>query len=65
MESFQGETLIPFAIIGDDVQVIIENIDGIDKCFDNMAAEQGIVPVAFCKPVEEKQNAVMIQKLSL
>ena len=64
-EGFQGKTLVPFAIIGDDVQMIIENIDSIDKGFDNMAPEKGIVSVAFCKPVEEKKHAIMIQQLGL
>ena len=57
--------MVSFDIIGDNVQMIIENIDGIDKCFDNMAPEKGIVPVAFCKPAEEENHAIMIQQLGL
>ena len=64
-EGFQGETLVSLAIIGDDVQMIIKNIDRIDERFNYMATEQGIVPVAFCKPVKEEQNTITVQKLGL
>ena len=64
-DGFQGKTLVPFTIISDDVQMIIKNIDSIDKCFDNMTLKKGIVPVSFCKPVEEENHAIMIQQLGL
>ena len=45
--------------------MIIIHINGIDKGFDDMAAEERIVPVAFCKPVKEEQNAVTVEELGL
>ena len=57
--------MVSFTIIDDDVQMIIKDINGIHKGFDNMATEQGIVPVAFCKPVKEEQNTITVQKLGL
>ena len=58
-------TLIAFAVIGHEIQVIIKNIYGIHKRFNDVQAEERIVPVAFCKPVEKKQNTVPVQQLSL
>ena len=61
----QGEALIPFAVIGNDIQMIIENIDGIDERIDQVAALAGIVPIAFGNMMQEEQDAIVIHQLGL
>ena len=61
----QREALVSFTVVGDDVKMIIEDIDSIDKCFDDMAAQKWITAVAFCKSVQEEDHTVMIKQLGL
>ena len=61
----EGNALVSFTVIDHKFQVIIIDIDGIDKGFDNVAAEGRIIPVAFCEAVKEKQDTVTIHKLGL
>ena len=46
---FQRETLVAFTVIDNEFQVIIKDIDGIDKGFYYMPAEERICAVAFCE----------------
>lgn len=39
-EGFKREALIPFHVIHDQLQVIIENVYGIDEGFDHVPAEE-------------------------
>ena len=61
----EGDALVSFAVIDNQAEVIIIDIDGIDEGFDDVAAEGRIIPVSFCETVKEKQNAVTIHQLSL
>lgn len=61
----KGNTLIAFAVIGDDFQMIIKDIDGINKCFDNVTAEARISAVALCELMQEEKNAVPVDQLGL
>ena len=45
-ESFKRDALIAFHVIGNDLQVIIIKVNGIDKGFDDMPAEVNIRSVA-------------------
>ena len=64
-KGFEREALVAFAVIDDKVEMIIEDVNGVDKSFDDAAAKQGVVPVSFGEPAEEKQDAVTGQKLGL
>ena len=64
-EIIQRDALVPFAVIDNQLQVIIINIHGIDERIDDVPAEERIVPISFCEPVEEKQNTVTVQQLGL
>ena len=57
--------MVSFTVVCDDIQVIIENIDGIDKRFDDVGAEKGIRAVAFCETMKEKNDAVTVKQLRL
>ena len=61
----EGETFVTLAIVDDDLQMVVVDVDGIDEGFDHVAAEEGIVPVAFREAVEEEDHAVVIQQLRL
>ena len=45
--------------------MIIKNINSIYERFNNMAAEERIGAVAFCKPVKEEKNTIAIYQLRL
>ena len=62
---FQRETLVAFTVIDNEFQVIIKDIDGIDKGFYHMPAEERICAVAFCELLQEKDNAVTVHQLGL
>ena len=64
-EGFQRDALVAFAVIGNDFQMIVIDIDSIDKGFDNMPAEGRIRSVAFCELMKEKYHTVFIKQLGL
>ena len=64
-EGRQRNALIAFHVIGDDLQVIIIKVYGIDKGFDDMTAEGWIRSVSLGELMEEEDNPVFIKKLGL
>jgi len=59
------DALIAFHVIGDDLEVIIIKVHGIDEGFDDMAAEGCIRSVSLGELMEEEDNTVFIEKLGL
>lgn len=57
--------MVSFDVIDYDLQMILKNIYSVHKRFNDVAAEERIVPIAFCKPMEEEQNTVAINQLRL
>ena len=45
--------------------MIIEDIHGVDECFDDVPAEGGILPVAFCELMQEEDHPVAVHQLRL
>ena len=64
-EGRERDALIAFHVIGDDLQVIIIKVYGIDEGFNDMPAESRIRSVSLGELMEEKDNPVFIQKLGL
>lgn len=61
----EGDALIVFTVIDDQFKMIIEDIDGIDKGFNDMAAEGRFGSVSFGEAAKEKQNTVTVHELGL
>ena len=61
----EGDALIVFTVIDDQFKMIIEDIDGIDKGFNDMAAEGRVGTVSFGEAAKEKQNPVTVHELGL
>ena len=57
--------LITFAVINDEFQFIIINIDGIDERFDDVPAEERIRAVSLGELAEEEENTVPVDQLRL
>lgn len=64
-EGLKRNALIAFHVVGDDLQVIIIKVYGIDECINDMTAEGWIRSVSLGELMEEKDNAVFIKKLGL
>ena len=64
-DGFKRETLVAFTVIDNELQVIIKDIDGIDKGFYYMTAKKGICAVALGELLQEKDDAVTVDQLGL
>ena len=65
-EGTQWEALVDAGVvIGDDIQMIIENIDGIYKGIDHAAAESEVLPVTVGKTAEKEDHAITVHHLGL
>ena len=64
-EISEGNPLIAFAVIGDDFQMIIKDVDTVYKGIDHMTAEARISAVALCELMQEEENAVPVDQLGL
>ena len=64
-EICERETLVSFTVIDNDLQMIIIDINCIDKGFDNVPAKQGIIPVAFGELLQKEYHTVLIKQLGL
>ena len=64
-EGFEWVALIAFTVIDHQFEMIIEDVDGIDKSFDDVPAEQRIFPVAFGELLQEENHPITIHQLRL
>ena len=64
-EGRERDSLIAFHVIGDDLQVIIIKVYGIDEGFDDMPAEGQIRSVSLGELMEEEDNTIFIKELGL
>ena len=64
-EGFERVALIAFTVIDHELQVIIKHVDGIDKGFDNVPAEERILAVAFRELLQKKDHPVAVHELGL
>ena len=62
---FQRYHVISFAVIDNDLQMIVKHKNGIDECSDDTPAEVRIISFPICETAEEKQNPVTVQQLRL
>ena len=70
IRTFRGQglkrnALISFDIIGNKFQIVVKNINGVEKSFNDMTAEERIRSVTLRKPAEEKKNAFPVNELGL
>ena len=56
---------ITVQVIDHELQMVIVAVNRINKRFDDMPAEERIVPVSFGKLAEEKQDTVAVDELGL
>ena len=64
-KGFKGISLVAFAVVYHQLQMIIEDVDGVDEGFDDMTAEERIFPVAFGELLEEEDHPVAVHQLGL
>ena len=64
-EGFQRIALIAFHVIDNKFQMIVEQINDVNKGFDDMPAEKRIPAVALGELTEEEDHPVAVHKLGL
>ena len=64
-EGLKRYALIAFHVIGNDLQVIIIKVYGVDESFDDMPAEGRIRSISLGELMKEENDTILIQKLGL